>query len=125
MLPVKLAAVRVYAAYALLAVAIKQRRPLVVGWLLAELRQRAGLAGGHCTAEAVLVAQQRVAWSGMLPDFQLPLLVLADGMGNAEIIQASGTGSWGNSCKCDCHRTCFPQRWVSIQVMTVTYRYSI
>jgi hypothetical protein len=102
MLPIKLAAVRAHAAYALLAVAIKQQRPLVVGWLLAELRQRAELAGGHCPAQAVLVAQQRVAWSGMLPAFQLPLLVLAHGVGNAETIKASGAVSWENSCKCEC-----------------------
>lgn len=91
MLSVRLAAVRARAAYALLVVAVKQKQPLVVRWLLARLRQqRSWLGQGHCTAEAVLVAQQRIAWSGMLPGFHPPLLALATAVGNKLIAEASG-----------------------------------
>lgn len=89
---VQLAAVRACAAYALLVVAVKQQRLPVVRWLLGRLQQqRSWLENGHCTAEAVLVAQQRVAWSGMLPGFHPPLLALAAAVGSDTIVKASGS----------------------------------
>jgi hypothetical protein len=93
---VQLAAVRARAAYALLVVAVKQQRRLVVRWLLGRLQQqRLWLEQGHCTAEAVLVAQQRVAWSGMLPGFHPPLLALAAAVGSDTTI-AKASGCLGN-----------------------------
>jgi hypothetical protein len=88
---VQLAAVRARAAYALLVVAIRQNQLLVVRWLLGRLQQqRSWLEKRHCPAKSVLVAQQRIAWSGMLPDFHPPLLALATAVGSDAIIEASG-----------------------------------
>jgi hypothetical protein len=90
MLSVQRAAVRARAAYALLVVAVKQKQLLVVRWLLARFKQqRSWLAQGHCTAEVVLVAQQRIAWSGMLPGFHPPLLALAAAVSSDAIVEAS------------------------------------
>lgn len=92
LLPIKLAAVRAGAAYALLVVAIQQRRLQVVHWLLGRFKeQRAWRKAGHYTAEAVLVAQQRLAWSSRCwyHGYQSPLLLLASRQTDDNIFRAS------------------------------------
>jgi hypothetical protein len=105
----RVASLQALAAYNALAVCIFQQKLHAVIWLLQQLQQDSSaaaaslqesslLAGnssssssssvaGGPSAQQVLVAQQRIAWAGLITGQQVPLLLLAHLTGNAAVVQ--------------------------------------
>jgi hypothetical protein len=101
----RVASLRALAAYNALAVCISQQKLHALAWLLQQLQQdnvaataaAAAGSGSSSTSAAtgpsvqqVLVAQQRIAWAGLVTGQQVPLLLLAHLPGNARVIQVCG-----------------------------------
>jgi hypothetical protein len=105
---------RALAAYNALAVSITQQKVQALTWLLQQLQDSkktpaaaAAACGQSATSSSssskvaagpgvqqVLVAQQRIAWAGLLSGHQVPLLLLAHMTGNAQVVQVCGVIGW-------------------------------